>query len=287
MTFQTVHTPSNARRRWRSPVLALGALLGGGILIAIVGAALLGSSDPSLTRPAMRLQPPSAQAWLGTDRYGRDVLLRVLDGGRITLLVSGAALSLVVTLGMTLGVLAGYLGGWVDRVVRGLIDLLLAFPSTVLALVIAGLFGAGLTNLLLALVSVWWVGFARLARSSVLALKHTMMIEAAQALGAPTSSILWREIVPRAFGPVLVLATLELGHLVLTIAGLSYLGLGAQPPSPEWGAMLADGRAFASRAPHLLLAPGGAVLLTVLALNCLGEGLRDRLELTMQGSVPR
>ncbi|HYF63770.1 MAG TPA: ABC transporter permease [Herpetosiphonaceae bacterium] len=266
------------RRPWRSPLFAIGALLAALLIGAVVlGPALIGH-DPAAARPAMRLQPPGAAAWLGADRYGRDVLARVLHGGRLTLLVSAAALGLVVVLGLGLGVLAGYLGGWVDRLVSGLIDLLLAFPSTVLALVVAGLFGAGLGNLLLALVSVWWVGFARIARSSVLAVKPTLVIEAARALGAPTRSILWGEIVPRALGPVLVLATLELGHLVLTIAGLSYLGLGAQPPSPEWGAMLADGRAFAGRAPHLLLAPAGAVLLTVLALNCLGEGLRDQLE---------
>lgn len=280
--------PARPRRPWRSPLLALGVLLAT-LLVGLIGLApLLGAADPTQTRPAMRLQPPGAAAWLGTDRYGRDVLARVLHGGRITLLVSITALGLVVVLGLGLGVLAGYLGGWVDRLISGLIDLLLAFPSTVLALVVAGLFGAGLSNLLLALVSVWWVGFARIARSSVLAVKHTPMIEAARALGAPTRSILWGEILPRALGPVLVLATLELGHLVLTIAGLSYLGLGAQPPSPEWGAMLADARAFAGRAPHLLLAPAGAVLLTVLALNCLGEGLRDRLEPpALPGSEPR
>lgn len=266
------------RRRRFPPLLLLGVALAALLVGAVLLAPWITPHHPAAQRPALRLLPPSAASPLGTDRYGRDMLARMLYGGRTTLLVCGAALAAAVTLGVGVGVLAGYAGGWPDRAARMLIDVLLAFPSTILALVVVGLFGPGLANLLLALVSVWWVGFARLARSLVLALKHETVIEAARSLGARPLTIIRHELLPRILGPVAVLAALELGHLVLTVAALSYLGLGAQPPAPEWGALLADSRAFTSRAPHLLLAPGLAVLLTVLALNCIGEGLRDWLD---------
>jgi len=257
------------------PLTVVGMVLLLVILGAVAGAPWLAQHDPDEQRPATRLQPPSHIHWLGTDRYGRDLFARVLYGGRTTLTASGLALAAVLVIGLSTGVAAGYVGGWTDAAIMRLVDVLLAFPSTILALVIVGLFGPGLTNLLLASVSVWWVPFARITRSIVLQVKNETSIEAACALGATPGVIVWREIVPRTLGPVLVLATLELTHLILVLAGLSFLGLGAQLPTAEWGAMLADGRAHMLTAPQLIIAPGLAIFMTALALNLIGEGLRD------------
>lgn len=273
------------QRMWlRSGIALAGALLLVAISGAVVAAPVLARHDPDRQSAAERLQPPSRAHWFGTDRYGRDLFARVLFGGRVTLVASGLALTLVIAIGLTSGIVAGYVGGFVDRVLMQLVDVLLAFPSTVLALVVVGLFGPGLSHLLIALVGVWWVGFARMARSIALQARHEPAVEAARALGARHRTIVAHEILPRTVGPLLILATLELGHLILTIASLSFLGLGAQPPSAEWGAMLADGRAYMLTAPHLVVAPALALFVTVLALNLLGEGLRDLLDPT---SAPR
>jgi len=267
------------RRMWRrSPITLVGALLLLLIGGAIAGAPVMTRHDPDRQVAAARLQRPSLEHWFGTDRYGRDLFARVLFGGRTTLVASGLALTLVIAIGLSSGIVAGYVGGWLDRLLMRLVDALLAFPSTVLALVVVGLFGTGLPNILTALVSVWWVAFARVTRSVALQARHEPAVEAARALGARHHTIILREILPRTAGPVLVLATLELGHLILTIASLSFLGLGAQPPSAEWGAMLADGRAYMLTAPHIIVAPALAMFATVLALNLLGEGLRDLLD---------
>lgn len=274
------------RRTWQRSQIALA----GGLLLLLIGGAIAGAPtlahhDPDRQDAAARLQPPSQAYWFGTDRYGRDLFARVLFGGRTTLVASGVALTLVIAIGLTSGIVAGYLGGWLDRALMWLVDLLLAFPSTVLALVIVGLFGAGLSNVLIALVGVWWVSFARVARSIALQARNEPAVAAARALGARHRTIIAREILPRTAGPVLALATLELGHLILAIASLSFLGLGAQPPSAEWGAMLADGRAYMLRAPHVIVAPALAMFVTVLALNLLGEGLRDLLDPTSAPDV--
>lgn len=263
----------------RYPRLMLAGALVLVLLIGLILAApLIAPAGPLAQDTAGRLEGPGPGAWLGTDRYGRDVLARLLYGGRATLTAAAAALASVALIGVSVGLVAGYLGGIIDKIVRSVIDVLLAFPPIILALVVVGLFGPGLRTMIIAMASIWWVAFAQLTRSIAVSAKHDGQIDAARAIGASTAQILVRELLPRAFGPVMVLATLELGHVILAIAALSYLGLGAQPPSPEWGAMLADGRAFAAYAPHLLLAPAGAVLLLVLGLSCFGEGLREHME---------
>lgn len=255
--------------------VALLALLAG----SVFAASWLSPDDPLAMNVGARLQHPGMEHWLGTDRFGRDILTRTLHGGQTTLISCGLALLSAVLIGMLLGALAGMFHGSVfDVVLMRIIDVLLAFPFMVFAMVIAALFGTSLFHLLLAVVVVWWVSFARLTRSLVFQAKNSTAVDAARVLGTSNTVILFRELLPQALGPVLVLATFELGNLILAIAALSFLGLGSQPPSPEWGSMLADGRAHFMTAPHVLLGPALWIILTVLAFNCIGEGLRDRMD---------
>jgi len=255
--------------------VALLALLAG----SVFAASWLSPDDPLAMNVGARLQQPGMEHWLGTDRFGRDILTRTLHGGQTTLISCGLALLSAVLIGMLLGALAGMFHGSVfDVVLMRIIDVLLAFPFMVFAMVIAALFGTSLFHLLLAVVVVWWVSFARLTRSLVFQAKNGTAVDAARVLGTSNTVILFRELLPQALSPVLVLATFELGNLILAIAALSFLGLGSQPPSPEWGSMLADGRAHFMTAPHVLLGPALWIILTVLAFNCIGEGLRDRMD---------
>lgn len=255
--------------------VALLALLAG----SVFAASWLSPDDPLAMNVGARLQRPGMEHWLGTDRFGRDILTRTLHGGQTTLISCGLALLSAVLIGMLLGALAGMFHGSVfDIALMRIIDVLLAFPFMVFAMVIAALFGTGLFHLLLAVVVVWWVSFARLTRSLVFQAKNSTSVDAARVLGTSNTVILFRELLPQAWGPVLVLATFELGNLILAIAALSFLGLGSQPPSPEWGSMLADGRAHFMATPHVLLGPALWIMLTVLAFNCIGEGLRDRID---------
>ncbi|CAM4337918.1 ABC transporter permease [Saccharibacillus endophyticus] len=255
--------------------VALLALLAGSVFTA----SWLSPDDPLAMNVGARLQQPGMEHWLGTDRFGRDILTRTLHGGQTTLISCGLALLSAVLIGMLLGALAGMFHGSVfDIVLMRIIDVLLAFPFMVFAMVIAALFGTSLFHLLFAVVVVWWVSFARLTRSLVFQAKNSTAVDAARVLGTSNTVILFRELLPQALGPVLVLATFELGNLILAIAALSFLGLGSQPPSPEWGSMLADGRAHFMTAPHVLLGPALWIILTVLAFNCIGEGLRDRMD---------
>ncbi|OMF26300.1 peptide ABC transporter permease [Paenibacillus sp. FSL H8-0548] len=249
------------------------------IAVLILGAPLFTSYDPLEQKSSERLEKPSAKHPLGTDRFGRDVLSRTLHGGKTTLLSSILALSTALFIGLLAGLLAGMFHKSIfDVILMRLIDVLLAFPVMVFAMVIAGLFGTGFIHLLIAIVSVWWVSFARLTRSVVLQAKHESSFAAAKVLGAKSSVMMVRELLPKALSPVLILATFELGSLILSISALSFLGLGAQPPNPEWGSMLADGRDHFLQAPHILLGPTVCIVLTVLAFNLIGEGLRDRLD---------
>ncbi|MFB9275491.1 ABC transporter permease [Cohnella cellulosilytica] len=249
------------------------------LAIAILGAPLLAPYDPVAQSAAERLEKPSDKHWLGTDRFGRDILSRTLYGGQTTLLSSLLALCAALAIGLLVGMAAGmFHGSALDHILMRIIDVLLAFPFMVFAMVVAGLFGTGLVHLLLAVVSVWWVSFARLTRSVVLHAKNETSYAAAKVLGASNLAIMRRELLPKAISPVLILATFELGTLILSIAALSFLGLGAQPPAPEWGSMLADGRAHFFQAPHILIGPASFIVATVLAFNLIGEGLRDRLD---------
>jgi peptide/nickel transport system permease protein len=257
-------------------VLGLGIVLA--VLAGALAAPLLAPHDPTAVSLEHRLLGASGQFPLGTDHLGRDELSRLLYGARTTLGAALVVLAVVMGIAIAVGTVSGYFGGWLDSLLMGLVDLLLAFPGLVLAVAIAGTLGPGLLNLLVAMAAVWWAGYARLIRGMVLAARQREYVEAARAAGASHRRIMALHIWPNILGPVVVLVTLDLGWIVLGISGLSFLGLGAQPPTPEWGAMLNDARPFLQTAPRLLLAPGAAIALVVLGFNLLGDGLRDLLD---------
>lgn len=224
------------------------------------------------------LETPSREAWLGYDDLGRPVLDRLLMGARTALLVGLGVVIVAALVGTLIGAVAGYLGGWVDLIVVRVIDVFLAFPGILLAIALAGILGPGLGNVVVALSVVGWVGYARLVRAQVLSLKEREHVLAARALGAGHARILWRHLLPLALAPVIVEATFGVASAVIAEAGLSFLGLGVQPPAASWGTMIRDGVGVMLVAPHLVLAPGVAIVLVVLAVNRLGDVLRDWLD---------
>ena len=270
------------RRRWtrllREPGTALGLFLVLTLLSAGVLAPWLPLDDPTQINLPERLLPPSAERLLGTDHLGRDTFSRIVHGARMTLLAAAVTLALSMTIALTVGILSGYHGGWMDTALMGVVDLLLAFPMLILALAVAGALGPGLFNVLLAAGAVWWVGHARIIRGVTLATRQREYVTAARATGAGGFRVIMRHIAPNIIGPVIVIASLDVGWIILGIAGLNFLGLGAQPPTPEWGAMLNDARPHLQTAPRLLLLPGTAIFVAVLGFNLLGDGLRDLLD---------
>jgi peptide/nickel transport system permease protein len=268
-------TTIERRVRW---TVLLGALIVVAMTAAAAAAPLLAPYGPAEQRPRERIQAPSRAHPFGTDRLGRDIYSRALYGGRTSLTASALGVALTLSLGVSLGLLAGYAGGSVDGTVMRLVDVLLAFPSFILALIVAGLYGPGLLKILLASAAVWWVGHARITRSMVLQAKSEGHVLAARAAGARPWQIAVREVLPQVLGPMVVLATLSMGRLLLAISALSFLGLGAQPPTAEWGLMLSEGKAYFLEAPHPMLYPGLMIFGAVLGLNLLGEGLRDVLD---------
>lgn len=259
-------------------LITVGSVITIGMFLLAVGASWLAPYDPAAQLAGTPLTAPSVQHLLGTDKYGRDVFSRVLYGGQLTLLFTALALLGVVTAGTVLGALAAVAPPSIDRLATNIIDLLVAFPAVIVALAFAGIYGPSLGVALGGIMLVLWAPFARLSRSLVRQALASPSAQTALALGSGRGTLLRREVWPRLRGPVLVLAAVEAGQLITIVAGLSFLGLGAQPPSSEWGAMLQEGRAALWAAPHLVSGPGIAVLVTVLGLTCLGEGLRDRLE---------
>lgn len=251
------------------------------ILVVWVAAALLAPSlglEPDQVDLSLILAEPGADRPLGSDDLGRPVLDRLLIGARASLIIALAVVAISALLGTLIGMLAGFVGGWLDLLVVRAIDLFLAFPGILLAIALAGVLGPGLDNLVLALVTVGWVGYARLARARALSLARLDHVLAARALGCGPWRILIRHLIPLAWAPLIVEATFGIAGAVIAEAGLSFLGLGVQPPQASWGTMLRDGVSFMLVAPHLVLAPGIAILLVVLAVNRVGDGLRDRLD---------
>ena len=281
---QRADEPVTVARRRHGSLARLGwsVWLGSGLVAAFVIAALaaplIAPSDPTVLHPAQSLDGPSLTFPLGTDNLGRCIMSRILYGSRASLGTAGLAAVLIMTIGVTLGAISGYYAGLVDAVLMRIVDVLLAFPSLIVALAIAGMLGPGIVNAMLGLVGVWWVSYARVVRGLVLSVRERPYVESARTIGASNNRILWRHVVPNVVPPVIVLATLEMGQLILAIAGLSFLGLGAQPPTPEWGAMLNEGRPFLQLAPQLMIYPGLAISLIVLGFNLLGDGLRDMLD---------
>ena len=260
----------------RSTVVGLAIVTALGIIALF--APWLAPYDPTLVEPATGFAGPSMAHWLGTDNLGRDTFSRLLFGARWSLGLVFAATLLVMSVGVAVGVAAGYFGGLLDDVLMRLVDTLLSVPSLLLGLAIVGMMGPGIGSLMIGLASIWWVGYARIVRGLVLALRERGFVGAARALGASDRRIVLRHVLPSILPAVAVLASLEMGELVLAISGLSFLGLGAQPPTPEWGAMLNDSRTFFFTAPQLMIYPGLAISTAVLGFNLLGDGLRDALD---------
>jgi glutathione transport system permease protein len=266
-------------RRFRRKHIALGAaavlLL---IVLAAIFAPFIAPYDPTTPDYNNVLSGPSLLHLFGTDSYGRDVFSRVIWGGRISLSVGVISVALGGVVGVALGLFSGFVGGWVDGVIMRFCDVLFAFPGILLAIGVVAMLGPGVTNVIYAVAVFSVPVFARLVRGSTLALKQTVYVQAARSIGVSRIKLVMRHILPGTLPAVIVYVSLRIGTAILTAAALSFIGLGAQPPSPEWGAMLADGRNYLGVADQLTLFPGLAIFVTVLAFNLLGDGLRDALD---------
>jgi peptide/nickel transport system permease protein len=255
------------------------------LLALAIGGGALAPYPPTQTNLAERLQPPSARHLMGTDNFGRDIFSRVLSGARISLQVALVVLSISVVIGFLVGAVAGLAGGIADELLMRLTDLFIAFPALVFAAAIAATLGRSLENTMIALATVYWPWYARLVRSQVLVIAQQDYIVATRALGLPPWRVIWRHILPNVLPLILVQLSLDAGYAILSTSSLSFLGLGAQPPSPEWGAMLTAAREFVREAWWYMAFPGLALTLTVLGFNLLGDGLRDFLDPRMRGRI--
>jgi peptide/nickel transport system permease protein len=259
-----------------------GALIGlvilGALATMAVAAPWISARDPIRTAPREALQAPGARFVLGSDQFGRDVASRVLHGARVSLLVGVISVSIAVGLGAPIGLVSGYYGGRLDALIMRVMDVMLAFPGILLALAIVSVLSPGLGNVMIAVGLSAVPGYARLVRATVLSAREHLYVEAARALGGRDGGILVRDILPNVVAPLIVTATLGLGGAILSAAALSFLGLGSQPPQPEWGRMLSEGRDYLREAWWISTFPGLGILLTVLAMNLVGDGLRDVLD---------
>ena len=267
------------RRAWRQGLAVAAALALVAAVLAAVLAPVLPLIDPDTVDTPNRLRPPGSPGHaLGTDEFGRDLLARLVWGARVSLLAGVATAAASMLVGVVLGVVGGFYTGWVESIVMRLTDILMAFPYILLAIAIVGGLGPGLRNAMLAIAIVGFPIYTRLVRSIVLSLREREFVDAARALGAGDPVILGRHILPHLLSPVIVAFSLDVGFKILATAGLSFLGLGTQPPTADWGSMLATGRQFVILSPHVALLPGLAIFVVVLALNMVGDALRDLLD---------
>jgi len=258
------------------------AMAGLAMLVALALMAIfapqISSYDPNEVDILNQLQGPSKEHPLGTDLFGRDILTRIFYGGRTTLVVGFISVGIAGSIGILLGLISGYYGGTADTIIMRFIDILLAFPRILLALTIVGMLGPGLFNVMLAVGIAGITGYSRLVRGSVLSAKEQVYVEAARVIGCKDTKILFKHLLPNVVAPIIVLATLDIASAILAASSLSFLGLGVQPPTAEWGAMLNSGRNYLRSAPWITLFPGLAIMISVLSINLLGDGLRDALD---------
>lgn len=266
------------KRFLRSRNVMAGAVVLGSVIILVLLAAQISPYEPTQQFRRHRLQPPNAEFLLGTDNLGRDILTRILYGGRVSLQVGIVSVAIGATLGTLLGLIAGYIGGWTDVLIMRFIDMMLAFPGILLALVIIAVLGRNLQNVMIAVGLSSIPVYTRVVRGSTLSVKQFDFIVAARALGAPSGRIMARHILPNALAPIIVVATNGVAGAIISGAALSFLGLGQQPPDPEWGLMLNEGRDYIRVAAWVTTYPGLAIMITVLSINLLGDGLRDILD---------
>ncbi|MFD1801510.1 ABC transporter permease [Mixta tenebrionis] len=276
-------TPLSPRRRRRLSTLTIGATLVAMLVLTALLAPLLAPFDPDAQTISARLLPPSAAHWFGTDGFGRDLLSRVIYGARPTLLLVSLILVLTIPVGLLVGMLAGYLGGWSERVLMRITDIFLSLPNLVIALALVAVLGPGLLNGALALALTSWPPFARQARAETLALRRSDYLAAARMQGIGGLRLIFGHILPLCLPTAVVRAALSLGGIILSAAGLGFLGMGVQPPTAEWGSMVAEGSKVIFDQWWVAAAPGGAILFASLAFNLTGDGLRDRLDTRHDG----
>lgn len=263
----------------KNKLAVLGLIIILGIILASLLVGLVVNYDTIIIHDLMnKNQGPSLQHWFGTDSYGRDLLLRIIYGARISLFIGFVSVLGAMVAGGAVGAISGFYGGKTDIIVMRFMDILMAIPSTLMAICVVSALGQGVMNLLLAIMISLIPQFAMIVRSSVLTIKNSEFIEAARCGGTSTARIIIRHILPNAMGPIIVQATLALGGVILTAASMSFIGLGVQPSEPEWGSILTEGQEFMRDYPHLVLFPGLTIMLAVLACNFLGDGLRDALD---------
>lgn len=273
--------PKALRRFTKSFNAMLGLTLTLLLVLVALFAPLLVQEDPyqiDFSKLSQRLEPPGETTLLGRDNFGRDLFSRIITGTRVSLAIGSSAVLVGLLLGSVLGLLAGYFGGWLDEVIMRFTDILYAFPSILLALALIAALGPSVVNLVLAMALVSAPGFARIMRSSVMQVRGTELVEAARSMGAFNLRIVFRHVLPNALGPTVVLGSLTMATVLLTEAGLSFLGLGVQPPTPSWGGILAEGREYLRSAPFIANFSGLAILIAVIAFNLLGDGIRDVLD---------
>lgn len=262
------------------------AVVGGLVILAIILIGIFGplflKTDPNAQNLMNKLQPPSKEHWFGTDNFGRDIFTRIIFGTQLTLKVGFTSVFIGGVIGVVLGIVAGYYGGIVDTITMRLMDVLLAFPGILLALAIVSVLGGSLTNVIIAVGIFSVPAFARIVRGSTLQVKKLEYIDAVKALGASDLRIIFVHILPNIMSPIIVQATMRIATAILTASGLAFLGLGAQPPDPEWGAMLNEGRTYMQKASHMVMFPGMMIVTVVLAFNIFGDGLRDALDPKMK-----
>ncbi|MCA1645558.1 MAG: ABC transporter permease [Chloroflexi bacterium] len=272
-----------ARQVFGSPLMIFGFGIMLLLVVAAIFAPLLAPGDPTQMQLGQRMRPPSPQHFFGTDDLGRDILSRVIWGARVSLQIGLIVVGLAGTSGFLLGATSGYGRGFFDGVVMRLMDIILAFPPLILAMAIASFLGPDLNNAMLAIAVVHVPKYTRLARSEALALREQLYVVAARSSGASAWRIVTRHIMPNSLASILVVATLDFGLVILTAASLGFIGLGAQPPTPEWGLMVADGRKYLIDAPWLATFPGLTIMIVVIAANVFGDGLRDALDPRLNG----
>ncbi|AOT69441.1 nickel transporter permease [Geosporobacter ferrireducens] len=250
----------------------------GGLLLIAAFAHRLVPFDPYAQDLSKALQPPSSAHWLGTDRYGRDMLSRVMMGAQSTIFTSLLLVGIISIIGTWIGVVCGYIGGKIDTFIMRVSDVFLAFPGMVFAIAVAGVLGGGIMNAVIALACISWPKYARLARGQVLSVKTMPYIAAAKMSGSGTLKVIFKHIIPNIIGTILVTATLDIGTMIMELAGLSFLGLGAMPPTAEWGSMMSNGRSMLQTSPWVILAPGCAIFISVMLFNLFGDTVRDLLD---------
>lgn len=280
---------SRTREVWDALVANRLAVFGLVVLAVLILAAVLGPlitpADPTLTDVANRLQPPSLEHPFGTDDLGRDILSRVIAGARVSLIVGFVAVGIALAVGVPLGLVAGYYGGWTETAIMRFADMVFAFPAILLAITVLAILGPGVINAMIAIGIVYMPIFARITRASTLSVREEVYVRAARSVGARDLRILGLHVLPNVLTPIIVQTSISLAFAILSEAALSFLGLGAQPPQPSWGRMLAEGRSFFSLAWWMAFFPGMAILLTVLAFNLVGDALRDALDPRQKSAI--